>query len=152
MYQHIWQGGGEAYSNYEYNTSSSTTRNTRKILIVFQRRRASTCTFTVTIRCKTGHLVQRHLAQQRSTATEETTGMRYTAHLNVFVRGRNVVLKTTAELTDRLMSAEGTATGGQASWTTNLQGCSMFPRRGYTYLHTYVCMYVLFQQTGKTNA
>jgi hypothetical protein len=127
----------------------------RTVWIVSQRRHASTCTFTVTVRYKTGHLEQRHLTL-RSTATEETTGMRDTAHLNVFVRGRNVVLKTTGELTDRLMSAEGTATGGQASWTAKLQGCSMFPCRGYTYLHTYVCMHacthVLFQQMGKTNA
>ena len=85
------------YPRY-HRTSSSTTRNTRKILNTFNADVASTCTFTVKNPRNTGHLLQRNITQQGSTATEETTGMRDTAHLNVFVRGRNVVLQTTGEL------------------------------------------------------
>jgi hypothetical protein len=87
------------------NTSSSTTRNSQKILNTLS---TSTCLYsTCTVPVQYLYIYSNNSPQNRppctaahhSTTTEETTGMRDTAHLNVFLRGRkegrNVVLKTT---------------------------------------------------------
>lgn len=96
------------YSNYENNTSSSTTNNKQKILNKQTEDSEYSCNAQVPV---PSNLQQQFaakpatlysgtsLSRQSSTGTEETTGMRDTVQPSVFVRGRSVVFKTTGELT-----------------------------------------------------